>query len=75
MMDAQAFNIPLPVWKTHPYSGYVLKPNTRTNREQSKGKYDPRPCTASAFLSRLRTIFCGFLHRLAGDGSAFAFRN
>jgi hypothetical protein len=32
-------------------------------------------CTASVFPSRLRSIFCGFLHRLVGDGSAFAFRN
>jgi hypothetical protein len=39
-------------------------------------------CTASVFPSRLRSIchrlrsiFCGFLHRLAGDGGAFAFRN
>jgi hypothetical protein len=32
-------------------------------------------CTASVFPSRLRSIFCGFLHTLAGDGGAFAFRN
>jgi hypothetical protein len=65
MMYAQAFNILPRSGKTIPYSGYVLKPNTRTNREQSKGKHDLRP----VHRERLSRAACA---ALAIAGAAFS---